>query len=220
MRNFAALAVLLAAVIGTGCVTSDDAATSDPQGTHEVDNGLGNSANELDDAPCGDEPLTACPPPVEELPPPPPETEPCDDPPPPPPEDPPCDGCPPEEPPPPPPEDPPCEVCPPDEPPPPPPPPPGDEECEKIEGAQIGQNVQLTLGSQTVQFGNWVEKTGENEYVGFSLTVSGGTVRYVVKAGTTTYADTDLSWLHPAGTSGPNANGISNVTVCIEAEPQ
>ncbi len=94
----------------------------------------------------------------------------------------------------------------------------GDGDDCKIEGEQIGQEgVVIYLGTKTVTFGNWVGKSGENgEYVGFSLTLSGGSsVSYVVKAGGERHPSTAMSWVHPAGPDGgSNAPGISNVDMC------
>jgi hypothetical protein len=81
----------------------------------------------------------------------------------------------------------------------------------KIEGSQIGrEGLVLHLGDKTVTFIDWVAKPGEsNEYVGFTIDVIGAnSVTYVVKAGTSRYASSAMTWTHP---QGENANAISNV---------
>ena len=91
------------------------------------------------------------------------------------------------------------------------------DEC-KIEGSQIGQDgYVMRLGAKTVTFSDWVTKPGEpNEYMGFSLAISGtDSIGYVVKAGTQRYPSSSLTWSHPQGLE---ANAISNVDVCEECE--
>lgn len=96
-----------------------------------------------------------------------------------------------------------------------------DRDACKIEGSQIGrEGATLRLGPKTVTFHDWVRKAGENEYVGFSITVTGAdSVGYVVKASGELHHSTALTWLHPAGPDGGSkAPGISNVDVCEECE--
>ncbi len=97
----------------------------------------------------------------------------------------------------------------------------GDNDECKIEGAQIGEDVVIQLGSKTVTFGNWVGKSDSpGEYVGFSLTLAGGSsVSYVVKSGGERAPSTALTWMHPAGADGgPDAPGISNVDFCDDPD--
>ena len=95
------------------------------------------------------------------------------------------------------------------------------DEC-KIEGSQIGRDgAVIYLGSKTVRFGNWVPKSGSpGEYVGFSLTLSGGSsVSYVVKASGELHPSTATTWIHPAGPNGGSkAPGISNVDFCDDPD--
>jgi hypothetical protein len=87
--------------------------------------------------------------------------------------------------------------------------------CVKIEGGQIGQaplTLQYAGGSLTIT--SWVSKgDSPGEKVGFTFT-STTDVKYAVKASTRTFVDTTSGWVHPDGTSGPSANGISNITFC------
>jgi hypothetical protein len=98
----------------------------------------------------------------------------------------------------------------------------GDNDECKIEGGQIGRDgVAIQLGSKTVTFGNWVGKSGSpGEYVGFSLTLAGGSaVSYVVKSGGERAPSTSLTWVHAAGPGGgSNAPGISNVDFCNDPD--
>lgn len=94
------------------------------------------------------------------------------------------------------------------------------DEC-KIEGGQLGQEgAILRLGPKTVTFHDWVLKTGEGEYVGFSISVSGASsVGYVVKTGGERWPSTATTWLHPAGPDGmSDAPAISNIDFCEECE--
>jgi hypothetical protein len=88
------------------------------------------------------------------------------------------------------------------------------DEC-KIEGEQIGQEgYVMRLGDRRVTFQDWVTKGEANEYMGFSLVISGDdSVNYVVKAGTQRYPSSATTWSHPQGLA---ANAISNVDVCEE----
>lgn len=87
--------------------------------------------------------------------------------------------------------------------------------CVKIEGSQIGQAPQtLSFSGITLTITGWTDKDGQpGEQVGFTFT-SSAPVLYAVKASTRTFADSATSWVHPEGTSGPAANGISNITFC------
>lgn len=88
--------------------------------------------------------------------------------------------------------------------------------CVKIEGDQIGQAPQtLSLGDGiTVTITGWTDKAGEpNEKVGFTFT-SNGSVRFAVKAAGRSFVSSGGSWVHPEGTSGPQASAISNITFC------
>lgn len=92
----------------------------------------------------------------------------------------------------------------------------GDRDDCKIEGEDIGRDVVVELGSVSVTFGDWVVKEDSpGEYIGFTMTLEGAEgISYRVKAGGEVFADTALTWVHPAGTSGPDASGISNVDMC------
>jgi hypothetical protein len=94
----------------------------------------------------------------------------------------------------------------------------GDRDDCKIEGEDIGRDVVVELGSVSVTFGDWVAKEDSpGEYVGFTMTLEGAdSIAYNVKAGGEVFADTALTWIHPAGASGPEAKGISNVDMCDE----
>jgi hypothetical protein len=95
------------------------------------------------------------------------------------------------------------------------------DEC-KIEGSEIGrEGAVLQLGAKTVTFGSWVQKSDSpGDYVGFSVTVTGGTsVSYVVKAGGERHPSTATTWMHPAGPDGgPDAPGISHVDMCDDSD--
>ncbi len=90
--------------------------------------------------------------------------------------------------------------------------------CVRIEGAQIGRAPQtLIAGGVTVTITGWTAKQGSaGEWVGFRFTQTGGSVAYAVKASTRTFASKGTSWQHPDGQSGPAANGISNITFCVD----
>ena len=95
------------------------------------------------------------------------------------------------------------------------------DDC-KIEGSDIGvEGLVLDLGRISVTFDQWVAKDGEpGEYVGFSISVSGADrVGYVVKASGETYHSEGGTWVHPNGTGGPDAPGISNVDFCENYDP-
>jgi len=85
--------------------------------------------------------------------------------------------------------------------------------CVRIEGADIGADVEVQAGNITVSLESWVAKGGSNEFVGFTIGTS-GSVAFAVKAGTKTYYGGGTSWVHPIGTSGSTANAISNITFC------
>jgi hypothetical protein len=90
--------------------------------------------------------------------------------------------------------------------------------CERIEGGQIGEDgLKVALGAGvTVTFLDWTSKDGEAEEIGFRFVTSGGNVAYAVKAGGETHYGNASPWRHPGGTGGPNAPGISNITLCPE----
>jgi hypothetical protein len=93
---------------------------------------------------------------------------------------------------------------------------PDNDDC-KIEDDSIGQEgVTILLGSRTATFSNWVLKDGEDEYVGFTVTLSDGSApSYVVKAGGELHESTATTWIHPNGPSGgASTPGISNVDMC------
>lgn len=88
--------------------------------------------------------------------------------------------------------------------------------CQKIEGSEIGDAPQtITLSNGTViTITSWVQKgDSSGDYVGFTFT-STAPVAFAVKASTRTFVSNGNSWVHPDGTSGPQANGISNITFC------
>lgn len=86
--------------------------------------------------------------------------------------------------------------------------------CLKIEGGDIGKVPQtLTFSGLSVTINSWRAKDDGGDYIGFSFS-SSGAVAYAVKAGTETFASTGTTWVHPAGTGGPAAKGISNITFC------
>jgi hypothetical protein len=94
------------------------------------------------------------------------------------------------------------------------------DDC-KIEGEAIGDDgVSVRLGAKTVSFHDWIGKDDSpGEYVGFSLSLSGGTtISYVVKAGGELHPSDETIWIHPNGTSGDQVPGISNVDFCEECE--
>lgn len=95
----------------------------------------------------------------------------------------------------------------------------GLKDCFKIEGGEIGTNVSGALGEVTFTFSDWIAKEDSpGEWVGFTLTAS-SPVSYVVKTGGELHSDSATSWVHPNGTSGPEAPAISFVAVCLE-EPE
>jgi hypothetical protein len=91
------------------------------------------------------------------------------------------------------------------------------EGCTKIEGGEIGTATTVTAGGTTITITGWITKDGEEgEYVGFTYTSSTG-AHITIKAGTQVYEeDGDGTWIHPAGTSGPDASAISNIVFCEE----
>jgi hypothetical protein len=89
--------------------------------------------------------------------------------------------------------------------------------CVKIEGQEIGRPQTLGLDGAAVTIDGWKSKDGSTgEYIGFTFSSSGKRVAYAVKAGGETYAGTATTWVHPGGTTGSEANAISNVTFCPE----
>jgi hypothetical protein len=96
----------------------------------------------------------------------------------------------------------------------------GDRDDCKVEGEDIGSDVALELGSVVVTFGHWIAKADSpGEYVGFTIALEGAdAITYRVKAGGEVFEGTAPTWVHPAGTSGPEAKGISNVDMCEDDE--
>jgi cysteine-rich repeat protein len=95
----------------------------------------------------------------------------------------------------------------------------GPDECPKIEGDEVGTaGVTLEVDGQIITFLSFQPKEGENgEYIGFTLDTA---ATFVVKAGNTCYSGEGTSWVHPDGTSGPDASAISNIQVCTVDEPE
>ena len=94
-------------------------------------------------------------------------------------------------------------------------------DCCKLEGAEIGrEDAFLRLGTKAVLVHDWVGKTGEpNEYVGFSLTIDGSSMSYVVKAGGERHQASGSTWMHPNGPGGGSETpGISNLDFCGECD--
>jgi len=85
--------------------------------------------------------------------------------------------------------------------------------CHKIEGGQLGIPQFLDLNGG-VEIDGWQNKDGEGEYIGFEVT---GDVVVIVKAGLDLFEAGAGTWVHPAGTTGPAAKGISFIAFC---EPQ
>jgi hypothetical protein len=97
-----------------------------------------------------------------------------------------------------------------------------DDECEcKIEGAAIGVvGYVVHVDGETYVFEDWIPKPDSpGEFVGFVLSENAGSLSYVVKAGTNSYPGSGVEWMHPAGEDNPDANGISNVDLCVDEEP-
>ena len=84
-------------------------------------------------------------------------------------------------------------------------------DCVKIEGGDLGDDVTLNVDGTSVTVDQWHNKDGEGEYVGFH---ADGDVVIVIKAGTDLYEASEGTWVHPEGTSGPGAKGISFVAFC------
>lgn len=94
-------------------------------------------------------------------------------------------------------------------------------DCCKLEGTEIGrEDALLRLGTKAVLVHGWVGKTGEpNEFVGFSLTVDGSSISYVVKAGGERHSASGTTWMHPNGPDGgEDSPGISNLDFCGECD--
>jgi hypothetical protein len=95
-------------------------------------------------------------------------------------------------------------------------------DCCKLEGPEIGrEDALLRLGTKAVLVHGWVGKTGEsNEYVGFSLTIDGGSsIKYVVKAAGERHSGSGTTWMHPNGPDGgSDTPGISNLDFCGECD--
>jgi hypothetical protein len=91
-----------------------------------------------------------------------------------------------------------------------------DDSC-KTEGSNVGTEGQiLRFGSNTVTFHDWIQKTGEGGFVGFSITVTGATsLGYIVKTGEGEFHSTALSWEDPDGPDGKDKSpAISHVDFC------
>lgn len=84
-------------------------------------------------------------------------------------------------------------------------------DCLKLEGGQLGDDLELDVNGREVVISDWIHKDGEGDYIGFHVD---GDVIVVVKAGTDLFEATGGTWVHPGGTSGPNAKGISFVAFC------
>lgn len=84
-------------------------------------------------------------------------------------------------------------------------------DCAKLEGSQLGEDLVLDVNGETVTISNWQNKDGEGEWIAFEVD---GDVVVVVKAGTELFEASEGAWVHPAGTGGPSAKGISFVAFC------
>jgi cysteine-rich repeat protein len=94
----------------------------------------------------------------------------------------------------------------------------GPDECPKIEDDEIGTDgVTLEVDGTVVTFLSFQAKEDDEGYIGFTLDTAAS---FIVKAGNTCYAGEGTSWIHPAGTSGPDAHAISNIQVCSVEEPE
>lgn len=100
------------------------------------------------------------------------------------------------------------------------------DNCVKFEDAAIGAaGLSFDFGTVSVSIDGWLEKgDSPGEQIGFDWTVVGGDVEVTVKAGResheATFAAGSGSWVHPAGTEGPEASAISNIVVCVpDADP-
>jgi cysteine-rich repeat protein len=94
----------------------------------------------------------------------------------------------------------------------------GPDECPKIEGSDIGKaGVTLEVNGQIVTFVSFQPKEDDGGFIGFTLDTSAS---FIVKAGQMCFAGEGTSWTHPGGTSGPDANAISNIQICSVDEPE
>ena len=92
-------------------------------------------------------------------------------------------------------------------------------ECVRLEGGEIGaKDLSVSSDFLEMEFQGWMSKVEaesndkeEGEFVGFAMDMVAG---FAVKAGGETYYGVDREWTHPAGNSGPQASGISNITLC------
>lgn len=96
--------------------------------------------------------------------------------------------------------------------------------CAKTEGGNLGTaGLELGFGTETATFTNWRSKNGNGrgEYVGFEVTLTSTPAWISVKAGGDVFGERlegglTHTWVHPNGTSGPSAKGISNIVLCAE----
>ncbi len=89
------------------------------------------------------------------------------------------------------------------------------EGCVKINGGDLAEKPTLTLDGATVTITDVrLKDDSGGEFIGFTFTSTGAPVSFAVKAGGETYAGTSSPWVHPKGTTGPEASAISNVTFC------
>ena len=93
--------------------------------------------------------------------------------------------------------------------------------CAKIEGSQIGQaGIQIVANGVVVTILSGSRRTAHRASTSVLLSrPRAGPCRTPVKAGTKTFASTTGTWTHPAGSSGPGAKGISNITSAVSRRP-
>jgi hypothetical protein len=96
-----------------------------------------------------------------------------------------------------------------------------DGDCKKIEGGEIGViDLELDVAGIIVRFESWQPKDGEpDEFVGFTYSTSAGSIHFTVKAAGELHEGDASPWIHPGGTGGPDAPGISNIVVCPPEDP-
>lgn len=99
------------------------------------------------------------------------------------------------------------------------------DECTKIEGGDIGApGVSFTYGASTATITSWRAKDDDpGDSIGFEIALTSTPAWVSVKAGPEVFGveltgTSTHTWLHPGGTSGRRAKGISNIVVC-ELEP-
>jgi len=93
-------------------------------------------------------------------------------------------------------------------------------ECVKIEGSEIGRlGLTLSVGDVELTFVDWIVKEDSpGEFIGFELESTGSIPEYVVKAGADRFAGNSTRWVHPNGTTGPQAHAISNIEFCDDGD--